>query len=235
MPLVVADITADVVRKDIKHLHIAVYPPDGRVRVAAPLAMPESAIRAAVVRRLPWIRRQQRDVQAASRIPPRDIVEGESHYVLGRRYRLRLLDASAPSLRLSGHRLVMEVRPGSSHHARATALDAFYRRLLLEQVSEVLPSWLERLGLEDVDLRLRRMRTRWGTADGASRRVTLNPELAKHSPDCIEYVLVHELVHMLDQTHGRVFQETLDRELPDWRVRSDELNGVATPDDPRRP
>lgn len=230
--IVVGGVEATLIRKNIKHLHLAVYPPDGWVRIAAPESMPEDAIKRALIRRLPWVRRQQREITAAPRQSPREMLAGESHYVLGRRYRLRVEESTgATTVRRRGHALVLEARPDTSLNARLTALDAFYRATLRERVDELLAVWTDQMGVGPVDYRLLRMRTRWGTADAARRRITLNPELAKQPVDCVEYVVVHELAHLFEHTHGERFTALMDQYLPDWRNRRDKLRAAVVADE----
>lgn len=226
--IVVGGVEATLIRKDIKHLHLAVYPPDGWVRIAAPESMPEEAIKRALIRRLPWVRRQQREITASPRQSPREMVAGESHYLLGRRYRLRVEETNgATTVRRRGHGLVLEARPDASLKARLNALDAFYRTTLRDHVDELLALWTTEMGVGPVDYRLLRMRTRWGTADAANRRITLNPELAKQPIACVEYVVVHELAHLIEHTHGEKFIALMDQYLPDWRDRRDKLRAAV--------
>ena len=227
------EISVLVVRKDIKNLHLAVYPPDGRVRVSAPEAMPEDAIRLAVVKRLGWIRRQQREILSALRQSPREMVAGESHYLFGQRYLLQIKPATGrASVDLVRQRqLTLNSKPDADLHLRLDALDRFYRQELTSYLDPLLAEWSQRLGVGDVDLAFKEMRTRWGTCSASRRVVTLNPQLAKQPRECIEYILVHELAHLIEHTHGPAFVALMDTHMPDWRARNARLNaGLLTVD-----
>jgi len=225
-PLTVADIPVEVVRKDIKHLHIGVYPPTGRVRVSCPQAMTDDAVRAAVIVRLGWVKRQQTRYQAAKRQPVRRYVSGETHYFLGRAYRLRVRAGKRPArVRLDGsERLVLEVPANASTEARGRLLDRWYRQQLTDALPPLLDVWGPRLGADSVTWRLRRMRTRWATINPEKKIITLNPEIIKQPPEALEYVLVHELVHLSERTHNDRFAELLDSNMPDWRARQRRMN-----------
>lgn len=216
----------DVVRKDIKNLHLAVYPPGGRVRVAAPEHLDDEAVRLAVVSRLGWIRRKQEDYVAQERQSAREMVTGESHYVQGRRYRLDVVDvAGRPSVALrDGHTLQLRVRGGASPTERDQLLQRWYRRLLRSQVEDLLAKWEPTIGVEVADWGIRKMKTRWGTCNSEARRIWINLELAKKSPSCLEYIVVHELVHLIERRHNERFRELMDRHLPQWRLYREELN-----------
>ncbi|WP_138443009.1 M48 family metallopeptidase [Sinomonas susongensis] len=223
--LTVAGLGVDVVYKDIKNMHISVYPPMGRVRVAAPQRTTEDAIRLAVVQRLSWIKRRREQLQNADRQTERKMVSGETHYVWGERY---LLDVSqsrgAYSVRTKGHTLWVITPPDTDAAGRFGALDRWYRRELKAAVPALLEKWQSILGVEADRFVVRRMKTKWGTCVTTSRTIWLNPELAKKAPRCLEYIVVHELMHLLERGHGEKFVALMDRFLPDWRSRRDELN-----------
>jgi predicted metal-dependent hydrolase len=221
-------IRVDVVRKDIKNLHLAVYPPAGRVRVAAPEHLDDEAVRLAVVSRLGWIRRKQEDYVAQERQSAREMVTGESHYVQGRRYRLDVVEGSGrPSVALrDGRTLQLRVRTGTSPTERDQLLQRWYRRLLRGQVEELLAKWQPIIGVKAADWGIKKMKTRWGTCNSEARRIWINLELAKKPPVCLEYIVVHELVHLIERRHNDRFRELMDRHLPQWRMYRDELNKV---------
>lgn len=215
----------DVVRKDIKNLHLGVYPPNGRVRVAAPLAVNDDAVRLAVIGKLGWIRRQKAKFEAQARQSPREMVDGESHYYLGRRYRLTVVEAwgrQTVSLK-GGTRIVIQVHPGANAAARWRVLEHWYREQLRHELKPLVEHWVTWLSLEVPEWRIRWMRTQWGSCSAAGR-VWFNLGLIKKPPQCIEYVVVHELAHLLERGHGDRFVELLDEHLPDWRQRREELN-----------
>lgn len=223
--LTVAGLGVDVVYKDIKHLHISVYPPVGRVRVAAPEGTDEDTIRLAIVQRLPWIKRQREQLQKAERQTRREMLSGETHYVWGRRYRLDVSRAGGHStVETKGSTLWVVTPAGTDADGRRAALDRWYRRELKAAVPALLAKWQPIIGVDAGKIVVRRMKTKWGTCITHSRTIWLNPELAKKNPRCLEYIVVHELTHLLERGHGDGFVALMDRFLPDWRARRDELN-----------
>lgn len=223
--LTVAGLDVDVVYKDIKNMHISVYPPVGRLRVAAPQRTTEDAIRLAIVQRLSWIKRQQTQFQNANRQTERLMVSGETHYVWGQRY---LLDVSKSSgaygVQIKGNTLWVITPPGTDAAGRYGALDRWYRRELKAAVPALLEKWQPILKVEADKFVVRKMKTKWGTCVATSRTIWLNPELSKKEPRCLEYIVVHELMHLLERGHGERFVALMDQFLPDWRARRDELN-----------
>lgn len=227
--LSVSGIRVSVVRKAIKNLHLGVYPPDGRVRVAAPLAVSDAAVRVAVIGRLGWIKRQQASFERQPRETQREMVSGESHYYRGRRYRLEVVETDGlPRVELRGLRaLVLHVRPGCSAEDRERLLQRWYRDRLREIVPGLLVKWQAKLGVEVCAWGIKRMKTKWGSCNARARRIWLNLELIKKPPGCLEYVLVHELTHLLARNHDERFLGLMDRHLPTWRRRRAELNATA--------
>jgi predicted metal-dependent hydrolase len=224
--LTVSGIKVDVVYKDIKNLHLAVYPPHGRVRVAAPRRLDHAAVRLAVISRLGWIRSQQSRLIGQDRQGQREFVSGESHYFMGRRFRLRVrqIDGAA-ALRVSGSSsLELRIRPGADRDARERVVNEWYRQELRALVPQLLTKWEDRIGARASAVGIRRMRTRWGTCDPGTGRILLNLELAKKPPSSIEYVLVHELIHLHERQHNARFRELLEQAMPGWGTRRDELN-----------
>ena len=227
-PITVSDVEVTIVRKAIKHLHLGVYPPDGRVRVAVPLAVSDETVRLAVVGRLAWIHRQQTLFAAQPRESPRELVSGESHHYLGHRYRLRVVidpSSGAGAVALSGRSFIeMRVRPEVTSEDRARLLDRWHRERLREVVPPILDRLAGELGVDAPTWGIKRMKTRWGTCNPKDRRIWLNTELVKKAPSCIEYVVLHELAHLIAPTHDERFVALLDRHMPTWRQHRDELN-----------
>lgn len=224
----VRGIPVDVDRKSIKNLHVGVYPPDGRVRVAAPERMDEEAIRLAIVSRLGWIRRQRRGFEDQARQSERRMITGESHYFRGRRYNLNVLERdAAPAVRLRNNR-VMElcVRPDASRDKREQVLQRWYRRQLRAEVGPLIERWEPWVGVRVAHWGIKKMKTKWGSCNTDAGRIWLNLELAKKPPNCVEYILVHEMVHLLERHHTDRFRQMMDGLMPDWRVRRDELNSA---------
>lgn len=221
----VSSLTVDVVRKAIKNLHLGVYPPDGRVRVAAPLAVSDEAVRLAVIGKLGWIKRQQAKFESQPRQSKREMVTGESHYFLGKRYRLRLVEhIGAPKVLLNKSRIELHIRPETTQEARERLLQQWYRARLKELVPPLLDKWQPLLEVEADSWGIRRMKTRWGTCNTNTRRILLNLELVKKPIQCVEYILVHELAHLRERQHNSSFRAILDRAIPNWEQYRCELN-----------
>ena len=222
----VSGISVEVIRKDIKNLHLAVYPPNGRVRVAVPLRTRDETVRLAVISRLGWIRRQQRRLAQQQRQSQREMVTGESHYVLGQRYRLHVIEQEAPPAVVirNSRTLELRVRPNADRDKREQVLQRWHRQLLREQIPALLAKWEPIIGVNVAAYGIKRMKTRWGTCNIEARRIWLNLELAKKPPVCLEYILVHEMVHLLERRHNDRFRKYMDAVLPQWRLHRDLLN-----------
>ncbi|HEV7667331.1 MAG TPA: SprT family zinc-dependent metalloprotease [Thermoanaerobaculia bacterium] len=221
------EITLDVVRKDIKNVHLSVYPPAGRVKIAAPLRMSLDTIRLFAIAKLGWIKQQQKILRAQERESPREFLDRESHYVWGRRYLLRLVEEEgAPRVELHPSRLVLRVRPGTAPSAREAVVSAWYRQLLKVEVPTLITTWEPRLGVAVEKFYVQRMKTRWGSCNVTARTIRLNTELAKKPRECLEYIVVHEMVHLLERNHGPRFVALMNRFSPNWRSTRDLLNGL---------
>ena len=221
----VAGTPVEVIRKDIRNLHLGVYPPGGRVRVAAPQHLDDDAVRLAVISRLGWIRRRQAEFGRQERQSEREFVTGESHYFEGRRYRLDVIESNdPPSVRLLNNtRLGLSVRPGADRRVREGVLHRWYRRRLRDHFPALLAKWQPRVGVAVRDLRIKKMKTLWGSCSPDAGRIWLNLELAKKPPLCLEYILVHEMVHFLERRHNDRFRDLMDRAMPLWRSHREEL------------
>ena len=216
--LEIRGIPVAIVHKDIKNLHVGVYPPDGRVRIAAPLRLSDEAIRLAVISRLGWISRQQLKFERQDRQTQREIVTGESHFLWGRRYRLDVVESSVPQVEVLNNRtLQVCVRQGTNTGERRAVLSKWYRRQLREQISSVVEKWEPRVGVRMSKFGIRKMKTRWGSCNARSRQIWVNLELVKKPPICVEYIVVHEMVHLLEPHHGDRFQAYMDELMPPWR------------------
>lgn len=231
--ITVSGLTVEVVRKPIKNLHLGVYPPHGRVRVAAPLAVDDEAVRLAVVGKLGWIKRQRAKFQAQPRQSQRRMVSGESHYFLGRRYRLRVHETTgALCVALRGTATMdLFVRPDTTIERREQVLHDFYRAELKRLVPELLEKWQPKLGVEARVWGIKRMKTKWGTCNIEARRIWLNLELAKKPVQCLEYILVHELAHLHERHHNDRFSALLDLHLSQWKLLRDQLNSSQLADE----
>lgn len=227
LSLTIAGLEIEIVYKAIKNMHISVYPPDGRIRVAAPSSTNEDTIRLAIVQRLPWIKRQRERLQSAERQTQREMVSGETHYVWGKRYRLEVANSTGRyRIETTGQTLRLITPSGIDADKKRTALDRWYRRELKAAIPDLLAKWQPIIGVEADKVVVRRMKTKWGTCQTASRAIWLNPELAKKNPRCLEYIVVHELTHFLERSHNQRFTDLMDKFLPDWQARRDELNSA---------
>jgi predicted metal-dependent hydrolase len=223
--LTVAGIDIDVVYKEIKNLHIGVYPPMGRVRVAAPERLDDDQVRLAVVTRLGWIKRQREQLQAAQRQTIREMVTGESHYLWGSRYRLMVVERPGKAhIEVNGERLLLNIPEGTTADQRRALLSRWHREQLRQVVPAVIAKWEPTIGITVPKWSIRRMKTKWGSCNRATGHIWFNVELAKKHPDSLEYLAVHEMTHLLERRHGERFAKLMDNNMPDWRARRDRLN-----------
>lgn len=225
----IAGLWVELVRKPIKNLHIGVYPPTGRVRVAAPPAVSEDAVRVAVVTRLGWIKKKQREFEGQARQPERRYVSGETHFVFGKP--LRLLVKPAPKNRCviqpdASDRLTMTVPAGSTTDQKAHLLSAWYRGQLKERAAPRIVKWSDRLGVTEPRWGIKLMRTKWGSCNPDKGLVWLNLDLAKKPLPALDYVILHEMAHFISPRHDDVFLSVLDRNMPGWRQIRADLNAL---------
>lgn len=215
-----------IVRKAIKNLHLGVYPPHGRVRVAAPLRVSDDAVRLAVISKLGWIRRQRARFEAQSRQSAREMVRGESHYFLGTRYRLCVVHWDGVTRVVLRNRAEMQlhVQPESTAEQREQVLQRWYRRQLKELIPPMIEKWEAIIAVKVAVWGVKKMKTKWGSCNSEARRIWLNLELAKKPLQCLEYIVVHEMVHLLQRHHNDRFTTLMDKFLPNWRLHRDELN-----------
>ena len=226
--ITVSGLEVQVIRKAIKNLHLGVYPPNGRVRVAAPLRVSNEAVRLAVVGKLGWIRRQRSKFQEQTRESQREMVSGESHYFLGRRYRLRVIDHEGAGRVVVRNRRTLElhVRRQSGQVERERVLQRWYREQLRELIPPLLAKWEVILGVQPAASGIKRMKTKWGACNVDAKRIWLNLELAKKPAQCLEYIVVHEMTHLLERHHNDRFISLMDQHLPHWRLYRQELNAA---------
>lgn len=211
--------------KDIKHVHLSVHPPNGRVTLVAPTGTRPEVVRAYAISKLAWIRQQQASLRGQARETPRQFVERESHYLWGRRYLLSVQEEIAkPSVRLSHRVIMLTFRPGSSTAKRAAVMHEWHKSLMHEAVPELIRKWEPRLGVKVARYFLQRMKTKWGGCNHRARHLRLNTELVKKPRDLLEYVVVHEMLHLLDPTHGERFLTLMSKHYPTWREARAELN-----------
>jgi len=219
------NITVDVEQKDIKNIHLSVYPPSGRVRIAAPLRMDLDTIRVFALSKLSWIKKQQMKFKGQDRETPRDFINSESHYLGGKRYLLKVIEHNAsPNVVLKHGTIELFVRHETSKEKRKVILDEFFRQQLKESVPALITKWEKRMNVHVNEFGIRKMKTKWGTCNREAKRIWLNLELAKKPVECLEYIVVHELAHLLERHHNDRFIALMDGFMPKWRFFKAELN-----------
>jgi len=219
------DIIIAVTRKDIKHVHLSVYPPNGRVTLVAPKGTRSDVARAYALSKLGWIRDQQAKLHKQARETPRQFVERESHYLWGRRYLLTVREEEAkPAIRLSHRNIMLTLRPGSNLAKREAVVHEWHKALLHDAVPELIRKWEPKLGVEVSRYFLQRMKTKWGSCNHRARTIRLNTELVKKPKDLLDYVVVHEMLHLIAPTHSVRFLALMSKHYPAWREARAELN-----------
>ncbi|MDO9064000.1 MAG: SprT family zinc-dependent metalloprotease [Sulfuricella sp.] len=219
------EIAIDVVKKGIKNIHLSVYPPAGKVRISAPLWMDLDTIRVFAITKLGWIKSQQQKLREQERETPREYLDRESHYVWGKRYLLKMVEKdAAPEVELKHNKMILQIRPATSHERKKAVLDAWYREKLKEVVSALIAKWEPLMGVKVERFFVQRMKTKWGSCSPDAKSIRLNTDLAKKPPECLEYIVVHEMAHLLEPTHNTRFIALMDRFMPKWRFYKDGLN-----------
>jgi predicted metal-dependent hydrolase len=221
------EMTAEVVLKPIKHVHLSVLPPGGRVRISAPAHMSLETIRLFAIAKLGWIRQQQQKLREQERESPREYLDRESHYVWGKRYLLQVVEAeAAPAVELQHSRIVLRLRPGTDEARRQAVFEEWYREQVRQVVPDLITKWEPLLGVKVQRFFVQRMKTKWGSCTPEAGYIRLNTDLAKKPRECLEYVLVHEMVHLLEPSHGPRFVALMDRYMPNWQFRRKALNSL---------
>jgi len=219
------EIAITVTRKAVKHVHLSVHPPLGRVTLVAPIGTRAEVARAYAISKLGWIRDRRKELRAQAREPRRAFVTRESHHLWGRRYLLTVVEEEAkPSVRLSPRRITLTVRPGSGREKRERVMHEWHKRLLHEAVPALIRKWEPRLGVRVTGYFLQRMKTKWGGCNPRARTLRLNTELVKKPKDLLEYVVVHEMAHLVEPTHSERFLALVSKHYPSWRTARAELN-----------
>lgn len=221
------DVLVALTRKDVKHVHLTVHPPTGRVTLVAPPGTRTEVARAYAISKLGWIRNQRIQLAAQAREAPRQFVARESHHVWGRRYLLSIAEVDdKPAVKLSHRRLALQIRPGSSNARRAEVMHEWHKALLHSVVPGLIAKWEGKLGVRVAGYFLQRMKTKWGSCNPGKHHIRLNTELVKKPKDLLEYVAVHEMAHLLEPSHNDRFVAILDRHWPQWRESRAELNAL---------
>lgn len=221
------ELPVQVFRKKIKNLHLSVLPPDGRVRISAPEKQSLERIKAYAVTKLPWIRQQQRKLQGQERESVHRYVERESHYLWGRRYLLKLIETDeTPGVVLKAKTIHLSHRTGATERRRGEILEEWYRECLKAEITPLLAKWEKHIGVKCAGFHVQRMRTKWGSCSPERGTIRLNSELARKPKPCLEYLVVHELIHLIEPTHNARFRSLLDKYLPNWQNRKKTLNSL---------
>ncbi len=223
--VVIGDIPVDVVLKDIRNIHLSVHPPAGRVRLSAPVGMDIDTLRLYAISRLGWIKKQQRKLRGQERETPREYLNRESHYLWGKRYLLKIVEREAPSaVDVQHSAILLYIRPDASQEKKQSLLDAWYRKQLKAAIPDLIALWEKRVGVRVNEFGIKKMKTKWGTCNPDARRIWVNLELAKKPKECLEYIVVHEMVHLLEHHHNERFIALMDDMLPKWHSLRDDLN-----------
>lgn len=224
--LMIEGIKIEVERKRIKNMYLKVLPPDGKVHISAPMRMPEPEIIGFVRSRIEWIVQQQVKLKNRHSKEDLDYVTSDEILLCGSRYRLEVQDTNSSGYAYTeGSRFILYARPSSTVTQRHEIINRYYREVLTKQIPGLILKWEKAIGVQSEGYTIRNMKTRWGTCNIRSKRICLNLQLAKKPPKCLEYVIVHELVHLLEGSHNRVFKNYMDHFLPDWKTVRKEMNG----------
>lgn len=223
--IVVSDIEIEVIKKNIKNMHLSVLPPMGKVRISAPNNTKDEAIHLFAITKISWIKKQIEKFENQQRQTEREYISGESHYIWGRRYKLEIRHTkTANNVELKANKLILTVREASTLQQRGNVMTEWYRAQLKAKLPELVQKWEVIIGVKAESVGVKKMLTRWGTCNTRDKRIWINLQLAKKPVECLEYVVVHELVHLLEKNHTPAFISYMDKFLPDWRVTKDELN-----------
>ena len=223
--LTLGEITVDVIQKDIKNVHLSVYPPTGRVRIAAPLRMDVDTIRIYAISKLGWIKKQQTKFREQVRETPREFLNKEGHYFLGKRYLMKVVERETPpSVNIKHNVIELYVRPGSPQVKRNEILDDWYRGELKSLLPPMIKTWERKLKVSLSEFGIKKMKTKWGACNTEAKRIWLNLELAKKPIHCIEYIVAHEMIHLLERLHNGNFVALMDHHMPEWKIYRQELN-----------
>jgi predicted metal-dependent hydrolase len=221
------DLALNVVLKDIKNVHLSVHPPTGRVTISAPLRMSLDTIRVFAISKLGWIKQQQRKFQEQERETPREYLDRESHYVWGRRYLLKVVEESAtPSIFLKHNKMILQISAGTNDETKQAIVARWYRNQIKSAVPELIAKWESLVGVRVERVFVQKMKTKWGSCNPGARSIRLNTDLAKKPRECLEYIVVHEMVHLIERHHNDRFRKYMDQLLPQWHKYQGELNSA---------
>lgn len=223
--ITLGDLNIAVELKEIKNLHLSVLPPDGKVRISAPKKMDLDKIRVYALSKLQWIRNQQKKFKSQARETTREYLTRESHYYQGKRYLLKIIEVDEkPKVILKHSEIHLCIKPNSDVHKRKEILESWYRMQLKEQIPNIIDRWEKKIGVYSNSFGIKKMKTKWGSCNTESKKIWINLELAKKPVECLEYIVLHELIHLIERTHNEKFIKLLDTHMPKWRFHKEELN-----------
>jgi len=223
--IMLGKIAVDVIHKDIKNIHLSVYPPTGTVRISAPLRISLDTLRVFAISRIGWIKQQQRKLREQERETAREYIDRESHYVWGKRYLLRVIEGDeAPSVELKHSRMILRVRPGTDELKKRAIVEEWYREQLKKAVPPLIARWEPLMHIKVGRFFVQRMKTKWGSCNHGPRSIRLNTDLAKKPRECLEYIVVHEMLHLIEPTHNARFVALMDQFMTKWQFYREQLN-----------
>jgi predicted metal-dependent hydrolase len=221
------DLAVDVIKKDIKNVHLSVHPPTGRIRISAPHRLNLDTIRVFAISKLGWIKQQKQKLQEQERETPREFLDRESHYLWGRRFLLKIIEADhKPAVELDHSRMILRVRQSADHGKKGAIIEEWYRDQVKKAAPELIAKWEALLGVKVQRLYVQRMKTKWGSCNHRAHAIRLNTDLAKKPRECLEYILVHEMIHLLEPTHNARFISLMNQALPKWQFHRQILNSL---------
>jgi len=224
--MTISNIKIDIIHKDIKNVHLAVYPPNGRVRIAAPHSVSDDALKLFAVSKLGWIRRRQRDFKNQERQTQREYKNRESHYFFGKRYLINVIEHNAPPQVVIRNKTYIDIhiRKGSNAEQIKSFMNEWYRQQLKNIVPKYIKKWEKIIGVSVGSFGIKQMKTKWGSCNIEAKRIWINLELSKKPLRCLEYIIVHEMVHLLERHHNERFLEYMNKYIPQWKTYKKELN-----------
>ncbi len=224
----VANLTIDIVRKDIKNMHLAVYPPMGRIRLSTPENTDSEVMRLFVISKIGWIKKHIKNFNSQPRETPRELISGESHYLFGKRYLLNVIEYNGfNKVEIKGTKAInLFIKPNTSTEEKGRIMREWHRNQLKNIIPELITKWEKIIGVNTNDWGVKQMRTKWGTCNIEEKRIWLNLELSKKPIICLEYIIVHELIHLLERNHNDKFIAYMNQFLPKWRLHKEELNNL---------
>lgn len=226
MEMIVNGIEVDVQKKNIKNIHLSVLPPDGKVRLSVPLDTKDNVINAFIRTRISWIKEQQESFSSQLRQTEREYVSGETVYLFGNQYFLKVIHSNKNSISIDGKTIIMAVRNNTPTESKEKLMNDWYRDLLKPQIEKRLKNLSEITGEQASIWQIQIMKTKWGSCNPDKKRLLFNLQLAKKPYECIDFVVTHEFCHLFDRTHGKVFVSKMDELLPRWRELKAQLNNL---------